>query len=217
MKMIEVVHQLQRQGHSVSYYVRKDGGLLIKSIDGMQFPSGASGNAYARQLTGSSLSEAREKQLKYATRQHVRKKMSIDDEIEKEYKRVKRKWDKAFKAKEGKPHHAGYFGKGRIEYTIKHYGKEEALRRIREAERYTSGLAYSKNVAILSTFVRNAGISYRSEELIQLANDIDENAYAIREEWIDKAYEALYKLDEGQPPQEVAASVRKILRLSNAG
>ena len=214
--MIEVVQQLQRQGHSVSYYVRKDGGILIKKIDGMNFPSGASGNAYARQLTGATISEARTKQLKYATRQHVRKKMSIDDEIDKEYKRVKKKWDKAFKAKEGKPHHAGYFGKGRIEYTIKHHGKKEALRRIREAERYASGIAYSKNVAILSTFVRNAGIQYNSEELIQLANDIDENAYAIREEWIDKAYDALYKLDKGKPPKQVANSVRKILRLSNA-
>ena len=87
MTMMEVVRQLQAQGHEVDFYVRKDGGILIRKIDGERFPSGASGNARARQLVGASLSEAREKQLKYATRQRKIKKPSLDDTIEKEYKK----------------------------------------------------------------------------------------------------------------------------------
>ena len=156
---MEVVRQLQAEGHEVDYYVRKDGGILVRKIDGERFPSGASGNARARQLVGASLSEAREKQLKYATRQRKIKKPSLDDAIEKEYKKVKKKWNKAFKSKKGKPHPAGYFGRGRIQYAIDHYGKEEALRRIREAERYASGVAYSKNVEQLAYFIKSAGIS----------------------------------------------------------
>lgn len=213
MTMMEVVRQLQAQGHEVDFYVRKDGGILIRKIDGERFPSGASGNARARQIVGASLSEAREKQLKYATRQRKIKKPSLDDTIEKEYKRVKKKWNKAFKSKKGKPHPAGYFGRGRIQYAIDHYGKEEALRRIREAERYASGLAYSKNVEQLAYFIKSAGATYNSQELEKLADDLLENAFSIKEEWIAPAYEELYKLNAGVPPEEVARVTRSILRL----
>lgn len=213
MTMMEVVRQLQAKGHEVDYYVRKDGGILIKKIDGERYPSGASGNARARQLAGASISEARLKQLKYATRQRKIKKPSLDDAIEREYQRVKKKWNKAFKSKGGKPHPAGYFGRGRIQYAIEHYGKEEALRRIREAERYASGIAYSKNVQILAQFIQSAGEQYQSQELIKLAKDLVENAYAIQEDWIAPAYAELYKLNAGVPPKEVARNTRAILRL----
>lgn len=213
MTMMEVVRQLQAEGHEVDYYVRKDGGILVKKIDGERYPSGASGNARARQLAGASISEARVKQLKYATRQRRVKKPSLDDAIEKEYQRVKKKWNKAFKSKKGKPHPAGYFGRGRIQYAIDHYGKEEALRRIREAERYASGVAYSKNVQILAQFIQSAGEQYQSQELIQLAKDLVDNAYTIQEEWIAPAYDELYKLNAGVPPKEVARNTRAILRL----
>ena len=213
MTMMEVVRQLQAQGHEVDFYVRKDGGILVRKIDGERYPSGASGNARARQLAGAPISEARVKQLKYATRQRKIKKPSLDDAIEKEYKRVKKKWNKAFKYKKGKPHPAGYFGKGRIQYAIDHYGKEEALRRIREAERYASGMAYSKNVEQLAYFIKSAGATYNSQDLEKLADDLLENAFSIKEEWIRPAYDELYKLNVGVPPQEVARVTRAILRL----
>ena len=213
MTMMEVVRQLQAQGHEVDFYVRKDGGILVRKIDGERYPSGASGNARARQLAGAPISEARVKQLKYATRQRKIKKPSLDDAIEKEYKRVKKKWNKAFKSKKGKPHPAGYFGKGRIQYAIDHYGKEEALRRIREAERYASGVAYSKNVEQLAYFIKSAGATYNSQELEKLSDDLLENAFSIKEEWIRPAYDELYKLNIGVPPEEVARVTRSILRL----
>ena len=213
MKMIEVVHQLQRQGHSVSYYVRKDGGILIKNIDGERFTTGASGNARARQLVGEFISEARIKQLKYATRARKVKRPTLDDAISKEYKRVKKKWNRAFKAKEGKAHPAGYFGWKRIKYALEHYGKEEALRRIHEAERYASGIAYAKNVEILAQFIRSVSDQLNSPELLKLSEDLIENAYSIKEEWIKPAYDNLYKLNEGVSAKEIARTTRAILRL----
>ena len=111
LTMIQVVRQLQSQGHVVDFYIRKDGGILVRNIDGMRFPSGASGNAYARSLLGINISEARKSQLKYATRVRTRAvKVQVDDIIREEYKKVKKIWTKAFKPKEGKPHPAGYFG-----------------------------------------------------------------------------------------------------------
>ena len=108
------------------------------------------------------------------------------------------------------------FGWNRINRAIKEYGREEALRRIREAEKYASGLAYAKNVEQLAGFIQDAGAKYDSQALMKLAQDVMENAYAIRDEWIYPAYEALYKLNDGVPPEQVASNVRTILRLKNA-
>lgn len=213
MTMMEVVRQLQAQGHEVDFYVRKDGGILVKNIDGEKFPTGASGNARARQIAGASISEARISQLKYATRARKVKKPSLDDEIRKEFERVKKKWNKSFKSKGGKPHPAGYFGWKRIKYAIDHYGREEALRRIREAERYASGIAYAKNVEILAQYIKSVGDQLNSPELIKLSEDLIANAYSIKEEWIKPAYDELYKLNQGVPPKEVAKNTRAILRL----
>ena len=213
MTMMEVVRQLLAQEHEVDFYVRKDGGILIKRIDGDKFPSGASGNARARQIVGASISEARISQLKYATRARKVKKPSLDDEVRKEFERVKKKWNKAFKSKGGKPHPAGYFGWKRIKYAIDHYGRDEALRRIREAERYASGIAYAKNVEILAQYIRSVGEQLNSPELLKLSEDLITNAYSIKEEWIKPAYDELYKLNAGVPPKEVAKNTRAILRL----
>ena len=209
--MMDVVRELVSQGHSVSYSVRKDGGILIRYIDGVHY-SGAKGNAMARSMVGATLSEAREKQLTFITRVR-KKKASLPDEIEKAYQRAKRKWRKAFHSKEGKPHPAGYFDKRRIRWTMEHYGEEEAMRRIAEAEKYATGYAYTKNVQHLADYVLDAGQKYGSEELIQLAKDILNNAYAIKEEWIYPAYAKLYELNNGVDPKQVASDTRRILRL----
>ena len=215
MTLREIVAKLQAEGHSVQYRVRSDGSIIIKRIDSQRFTYGATGNVAARQMVGEAagISEARRKQLSYATKAHQAKKPTLDKEIESEYQRVKRKWKKAFKSQKGKPHPAGYFGKRRIRYAVEKYGKAEALRRIREAERYASGIAYSKNVAILAAFIRSAGERFESDELLKLSEDLEANAYAIRDEWIQPAYDELYKLNSGTPPKEVARNARAILRL----
>lgn len=216
--MIDVVMKLVEQGHSVRYYMRRDGGILIRSIDGRHF-KGASGNIYARELTGTTISEARMTQLKFATgtRKELRsatlKEINIPDPIWDEYKKVKKIWDKAFKAKGGKASPVGYFTKARIKKALRDYGPEEAMRRISEAEKYATGIAYSKNVQQLAEHIMSAGNQLQSEELMKLAKDIMENAYTIKDEWIYPAYNALYKVNNGQAPKQVASKVRKILRL----
>ena len=213
MTVRQLVTKLQSQGHKVTYYVRKDGGILIKSIDGERFTTGASGNTRARQLLGVELSEAREYQLKYATRQRGRPRFKLDKDIEEEYQRVKKLWNKKIKSKKGRPHPAGYFGKRGIEWSYKKYGKEENMKKIREAERYAMGIAHTKNVQYLIVLINDYAIKNDSEELRQLAIDVELNSDRIREEWIVPAYEELYKLNAGVPPKEVARNTRKILRL----
>ena len=74
-------------------------------------------------------------------------------------------------------------------------------------------MAYSKNVEQLAYFIKSAGATYNSPELEKLADDVLENAFSIKEEWIAPAYDELYKLNAGVPPKEVARVTRAILRL----
>lgn len=211
--MIQVVAELTAKGHNVQYSIRKDGGILIRRIDGEHF-SGAHGNARARAMVGAELSEARSAQLKYATRARMHPvKTTLSERVEEAYERVKKLWRKAFKAKGGKPHPAGYFTKRHIKYVYKQYGEEKALEVISEAERYATGIAYSKNVQHLADYVEMAGNQYESEELKKLAYEIVQFAYSIKEEWIYPAYQALYDLNKGIDPKEIAQKVRRILRL----
>lgn len=216
--MRTIASELMSQGHQIEFYVRKDGGILITNIDGQKF-SGAKGNERARQMTGQKLSEARFAQLKYATASKKLlnsprfKKIKVPDAVKKEYERVHGKWTKAFKAKGGKPHPAGYFGKVRLLKAVERGGEEGAKTSISEAERYSTGIAYSKNVETLAVQIEIAGANYESDELMQLAQDLRDNASSIKDEWIYPAYQELYKLDKGYDIREVVNNVRKILRL----
>lgn len=209
--LIQIVNELIAQGHNVQYSIRKDGGILIRYIDGVHYKA-ADGNKRAREMVGAQLSEARAKQLKYITR--VRKKSNkLPDAVNIAYQKAKVKWKKAFKSQKGKPHPAGYFDKRSIRYTYEKYGEEEALRVISEHEKYASGIAYSKNVEHLADFIQDAAAKYGSAELSKLAQDVRDNAFLIRDEWIYPAYEKLYDLNNGIDPKQVAQETRLILRL----
>ena len=72
-------------------------------------------------MAGANISEARAKQLKTITKSRKRKKIPLPKNIQTEFERVRKIWNKRFKAKGGKPHPQGYFLKGRIEYAYDAY------------------------------------------------------------------------------------------------
>lgn len=213
MTIREIIKTLTSQGHSVSYYIRKDGGVLIKSIDGRKF-TGASGNIYARTITGQKLSSKRSEQLLKITYTGKRAKAYIEDrEIKNMLQRVQRKWRKAFPRVDGKAPSVGRKTAKGVKWSLEHRGREETIRLLSEAERYASGKAYSKNIEQLAMYIEESSTKYQSEELLQLAQDIRDNAWMIREDSMKPAYEELYKLNDGIPPEEVARNVRRILQI----
>lgn len=214
MTLRETIRLLQQEGHSISYYVRRDGGVLIKSIDGVKY-SGAQGNIMARGLTDQSLSVKREAQLQKITYTGKRAQSYIPDrEIKRALQKVQRKWNKAFPHKRGESPIQGRKTAKGVKWSLEHRGREETLRLLSEAERYASGKAYSKNIETLAMFVETAGARYQSEELIELAQSIRDNAWMIDEESISPAYDELYKLNDGVPPEEVVRQVKRILKIS---
>ena len=210
--MRAVVSELQALGHDVEYYVRSDGGILIRKIDGNKF-SGASGNIQARRLTGEELSVRRAMQLTRATEKRAKYKgmniPTIPDYYKKELAKVQRHWRKKVDvSKTGQPTLA------KLRWRLINEGEESAKRLLGEWEKYTQGIAYTEVVKALHDYIVEFNNDDNNPELDKLAEDIWANRDNIRDEWILPAYQALYKLNNGQPVEDVINNVRAILRLA---
>lgn len=213
MNLRQLVNKLRQEGHSIVYYVRKDGGILIKSIDGQRF-TGASGNKLARAMSGETLSVKRSEQLTRITWSGKRAKAYFEDrEVKRLLQRVQRKWNKAFPHKRGEIPPVGLKTSKKVKWSLENRGREETIRLLTEAERYATGKAYSENIRQLADYIEDASLKYQSEDLQELANSIRDNAWMILEESIKPTYDELYLLNKGHDPREIANNVKKILRI----
>lgn len=211
MNLRQIVDKLRQEGHSITFYVRKDRGILVKTIDGQRF-TGAEGNKVVRAMAGQTLSAKRSAQLSRITYTGERAKAYFEDrEVKRLLRRVQRKWNKAFPHKRGESPSVGLKTSKKIKWSLEHRGREETIRLLTEAERYASGKAYTENIRQLADNIEDAALKYQSNELLQLANDVRENAWMILEESIQPAYDRLYDLNKGEDPREIAKDVRKIL------
>lgn len=184
MTIRQIAKELTAQGYDVRYRVRKDGGILITKIDNQRF-TGATGNNVARQMTGQDISEARISQLERITRERT----DIEN-LYKEYRRVKRKWTKG-----NLPKQAGKLTFKKFKRAIKEKGKAEALRFLGEKEKYASGIAYSKNIEALASYVEQTASLAEIDEFYGLADEIRNNDGNIKDEWLQPAYDELYRVN----------------------
>ena len=145
MKLITIVRNLQNAGIDIKYRVRKDGGILITQVQGVKF-SGAQGNAYIRNMTGESLSEAQIKQRQKIkppkrVRPSARKKPDIPEDVRKQIQKLQRQYRKD--NTKGKPTISNY------RHVKEKYGEEEARRLLKQSEYYIKGIAYEENIEAL--------------------------------------------------------------------
>ena len=184
MTIRQIAKELTAQGYDIRYRVRKDGGVLITKINNQRF-TGATGNKLARQILGQDISEPRRAQLERITSERT----DVEN-LYKEYLRVKRKWTKA-----NLPKNAGKLTFKKFKKAIKEKGKAEALRFLGEKEKYASGIAYSKNVEALASYVEQTASLIEADEFYDLAEEIRANDGNIRDEWIQPAYDELYRVN----------------------
>lgn len=217
MTIRQIAQQLRSQGHVVQYYVRKDGGVLIKEIDGQKY-SGALGNLTARAMVGEKISTKRAGQLWKITYTGKRAEATLPDrEIKNLLHKVQRKWRKAFYKGTGEIPPQGRKTQAKVAWNIKYKGREEAIRLLKEAEKYASGIAYTENIAHLADYTNTAGQHLNNQALMDLAQDIKTYGFMIKESSIQPAYKELYKLNKMQvlnlTPDAIASNVRRILEL----
>lgn len=212
MTLIEIVNKLEEMGHAVSYRLRSDGGLLITSIDGHKY-SGAEGNTMARSIVGATLSEARRIQLSEIKPIKGKKRTKLA-EVKKELKnllhRVQYMWKKNKLREKGR----GRITLKKVRWNLYHLGAEEAKRKLMEALRYASGLAYNANIDSLIGYIYNYANKVGTKAknlLLDLAGKIDANRDKIKEEMISKIYDSLYDLDHGISPARVVSDIESII------
>lgn len=143
--MRALVMEAQSLGYNITYRTRKDGGIIVTSINGTHF-RGAKGNTTLRSLLGEKISEARAIQLTNINKKVARgtlkrtKKKDLPEEIVKKLRQVQRKWRKTHKTIEGT------ITKSNVRWVYEKYGKEAALQALDSASRHASGLAYIANI-----------------------------------------------------------------------
>ena len=214
MTVREIIKQLQQEGHVVEYYERKDGGVLIRSIDGVKY-SGATGNKVARWMTGNIVSEKRGQQLHKITYsgKRAKKKKLPEGAVKKKLQRVQRKWNKAFPHERGETPSVGRKTAKQTQWNLEHKGEEETLRLLDEAEKYAEGIAYSKNVDALIDYIDMWNMYENNPDLERIKKWLEENKDHVKEEWIAKAYEILYGLNEGVDVEVVCQQLEALFEM----
>lgn len=199
MTIKEIIQDLKESGIDVSFYKRKDGGIRITRIGGETF-RGSKGNIKAREMTGQRLSESQSRALsnlktpKGRGSYNKRRKPKIDEKTRKTITRLQRQYRKAGKA-EGKPTLRNY------RYVLKHEGKREADRLLKQAERRILGLAYTENVdALLSRIRLNKNKVKNKNGVQQIIDRIHAMREVIKESTLKKIVDIdgpLYHWEQG--------------------
>ena len=192
----QLVQQLQSQGYQVKYHIRKDGGVLISSINGAKF-KGAKGNIYARQLLGVEISQRRSQQLSKITRERIVKPRKIPvetpNDLERFRKRVMRKWRKAGLT--------GSISKRNLRKIIEERGFEGAKTYLTEMERHTQGKAYYGAIEGLIARIENDMELVDEDDYDYLDRALDlinSNKEEFKQEWLFQIFDQLYNYEKGQ-------------------
>lgn len=195
MTVHELIKELERLGYDVIARKRTDGGYIITKINGQTF-TGASGNAYARQVVGVSLSPARMEQTQYNVIKFIKGKKkpkdSIDEDMVKELRKVQRIWRKT--------NIKGRITKTKLRGYIREEGREGAKRYLEKQARYGQGYAYEENVEYLAKYIEDVAKKIEDKEYQDMAYKCAEKVRNLknvfREEWISKTYSYWYAIIE---------------------
>ena len=195
MKVKSLVSELLKRGYDVTYRIRKDGGILITSIDSHKY-KGATGNRVARMLLGEELSARRKQQLTKITRERVKRPRKViintPEDLERYRKRVMRKWRKAGLT--------GSISKRNLRNIIEDRGIKGAETYLTEMERHTQGKAYYGAIEGLLARIQNdidVGDYEDTENLQQAYNLIDANKEEFKQEWLFPLFDELYNFEMG--------------------
>ena len=186
----QMITELRKKGHKVNARKRKDGGMIIKSIDGRKF-TGAKGNAEARRLLGVTLSEKRKSQTSHNVEKFIKAKKktkTLEDKVKKRLRQVQKKWRKnKVKGELNAPNTKKY---------LKEYGYEATMAHLRTMERYGEGYAYEKNVEYLAQYIEGIAESIKDEQIKREVKNCAEvvRAYTefFKDEWIQPIYSFWY-------------------------
>lgn len=211
MSVLEIIKELQKQGHAVGYRKRSDGGYIITQIDGIKY-TGATGNNTARNILGISMSASQMTQRRSNVERYIKiprsksgkkkgHKTKGNELTEEEKAKIKELQKLARESRKKTGIDRGTISrKTAIAYKKKH-GKE-ALKELLDARiRYYQGYAYESNVELLIARLKRTILYFGNKKSI--VSKLEEcrtllriNINNIKEKYINEIYEKIYDLEK---------------------
>ena len=209
IKLIEIIKLLQAQGHEVEYTHRKDGGYIIRRIDGKRF-FGKAGNEFARNIVGAKLSQARQVQLariRTPKGKRAQKLAPLPEDVQKALRKVQRAWRKKH------PDIRGTASTKNIRWFLREHGAEATIKSLDKSFRYAQGLAYIDNVNFLLQRIENDLSKEPNSAMESVYNLIQSRSLEMKEEWLQPLhYDCLQEWERGHiTGEECARRMRDIM------
>lgn len=189
MTIKQIITQLTESGHNITFRIRSDGGIIVKSINGRKTGI-TEGNRIVREMIGEegALSEARRVQTSFNVEKKIKKESlskSIKSTIRKVQTQIKKQGNK------------GTIKTKQVRYHIKKDGEEEAMRYLKGRERYFKGYAYKVNVEALADRLERLALetdkAEEKAEVQELVSKIRSMSEEFKEADIEPIYQIAYK------------------------
>ena len=205
MKLEDVVQAFSKV-YDIEYIKRKEGGIIIISINGVKY-NGKSGNVYFRKLANAPLSTAqkeairagssKKKAIAQAKAQGLpkpRKARKIKPiKLGKQLSKRLRKTRKAFnELDENQKRIVGTPTRKKILQSLKREGRKATIQKLKEAERYATGKIYSAQLDFMITRIEETG-EMRGEDVSELVDFLRAHKNSFYEERFIAFKEELYK------------------------
>lgn len=208
MTIKQIITQLTESGHNITFRIRTDGGIIVKSINGRKTGI-TEGNRIVREMIGEegTLSEKRRVQTSYNVEKKIKK-----ESLSKEFKRQIAKVQRGTRLR----HNKATIKTSQVRYHIKTEGEEEAFNYLKRREKYFEGYAYDENVESLAKRVERLAIDTSiskedKRELKKLAKDIRAKKGELLEKDMEQAHHLCY--DGSKSIQERIQELRRLLKL----
>ena len=193
----QIIQKLISEGHSVRFRERskaEGSGVRITQIDGIRY-SGSKGNIAARQMTGTTLSERRERHLKHieqkAKRFGRKRKEPLPEDITKRIERVQRRM-----RRQGSK--AGTITRKNFRFVVENFGFAEAERLLESAERYSRGIAYKDSIQALLNRISLDYNKEKSQAIKRVYDKINKMWDTFKGEWLSPVFAILYAYEGGE-------------------
>ena len=207
MTLLEVVEKYVSEGHKVGYRIRKDGGIIVTSVDGIKFTRAGTGNKYLRTVTGSNLSSVRMEQMRYNVNkfiklkegQHKASAKKDTQDLKKLTKKVQAQWRKNKTVGEGK------VTIRKVRYYAEKHGESVARDYLVRRMRYSEGYAYEENVFYWADVLKKRGLTEEAQALKR-------NASNIRQQLLNDIHDVIY--NKGLSKEEQNRQIIELITIS---
>lgn len=199
MTLKNIVKNLNKTGHNITYRVRTDGGIIVTSVDGIKTKI-VEGNRIVRNLANTPISQKRFTQ----TQRNISEKIikpAIDTKISNTLHYAQRLLKNSnVKMK---------LTTKRLRENIDLVGEEEAYNHINRIKRYLQGYAYEENVDNLKNIIKH---DFRKSDLRnKIIDRIEKNKEKFKERDLQEILELQYNRNKTMTRHQVLEAISKFL------